>query len=116
MARGAIQPVRQVIAQRGWTLVEVADAIGVDRNHFLSTVRGLAYPRDDVRERLPKYLGVPLEALYDEDRLAERYSGPRGRRGGRRVGANELQFSDEAIDRAIAFLRATREGACQDDR
>lgn len=87
------QPARAVVSARGSSPERVAFAIGVKVNHLRFALEGRVRPGAAVRERLPAYLGLPLEELFTAESTAEPYGarsappapGPR-RRGARGPG------------------------------
>lgn len=68
-----VQPVRDILADRGITVREATKALGLKGTHFQNTMLGYTAPCNAVREALPKYLGLPLEQLYTPEALAARY-------------------------------------------
>lgn len=95
------QPVVRFLKTRGILYSEAADAISVDRRHFRNVCGGVVRPSPVILERLPKYIGLPVECLFTEEALATEYN-PMMRRG-----RKPLVFSDAAIDAAAAYLQAT---------
>jgi transcriptional regulator with XRE-family HTH domain len=71
------QPGRQAIIDAGWTVVWVADRIGINRGHLRNALTGRCAPSDAVRDRLPTLLNRPLEELFAPELLAKQYTGPR---------------------------------------
>lgn len=67
------QPVRVVLYERHISQREAARDIGVSWRHFRNCVTGRTHPMDIVREKLPVYLGVPLEDLFTPELLAKPY-------------------------------------------
>lgn len=83
-SRYAIQPARSIAAEKHITIPELAAALGEDPVHVGNALRGRAYPSQRIRDGLPALLGRPIEELFEADRLAMPYGGPRGRNGGMR--------------------------------
>ncbi len=65
------QPGLEVIRSQARTIAGLARLLGVSDSEFRATLYGKCRPSALVREKLPLILGVPLEALYDADVLAE---------------------------------------------
>lgn len=81
---GERQPALDIAQQQHYTIPQIAEIIGENPSHLGSALRGRAYPSELIRDTLPVVLGVPLEQLFNPDRLHMPYGGPRGRNGGRR--------------------------------
>jgi transcriptional regulator with XRE-family HTH domain len=78
------QPCRALLREKGWSILQAAQEIGVTYPQLHYAMNGTTRPRPDVRERLPELLGVPLEELFTPEAL-EPYGqfGPRPMRGNR---------------------------------
>ena len=74
------QVARRHLIVREISTQEAADFIGCHLSHLSNVLNGRSRPNDLVRERLPKLIGLPIEALLDADLLTGEYSGPHGRR------------------------------------
>lgn len=72
------QPASDVIKAQGRTVAATARWIGCTYGHLGSALLGIVAPSPIVRELLPKLLECPLEELFTEELLAEKYTGPRG--------------------------------------
>lgn len=77
------QPLRQVMYRERWSVTQLAAEVGVSTGHLRSVIEGGTAPRDELRDRLPGILGVPVDELFTPDLLARRWSGTRGTQGGR---------------------------------
>lgn len=73
-----IQAARAVLRAQRYTTRQAAEAIGVDHGHLARAVSGRVRPSNEIRERLPELLGVPLEELFDSASLALPYEAHRG--------------------------------------
>jgi hypothetical protein len=69
------QPGKTILFGKGMTIVGVARAIGVNRNHLHTSLMGITPPCPEVRERLPKHLGITLEETFTPELLARPYRG-----------------------------------------
>ncbi|WP_144800880.1 hypothetical protein [Curtobacterium sp. BH-2-1-1] len=78
------QSARRMLVVREITVVDAATFIGCSRSHLVNALRGRTHPNADVRAKLPELLGLPIEALFDEELLATDYAGPRGRKAAHR--------------------------------
>lgn len=71
------QPARDHLAKQRWSINKAADEIGVPRGHLHNVVFGTCGLSDEVRERLPELLNLPLEELFESDVLTRPYTGHR---------------------------------------
>lgn len=78
MPAQGVQPARAALQAQRYTTRQAADAMGVDHGLLARAVAGKVRPSDEIRERLPKLLSVPLEDLFDEVMLARPYEAHRG--------------------------------------
>lgn len=69
MLEHGTQPVALVLADQRWLVSAAATAIDVNYHHLRNAVGGRCRPNDEVRERLPKLLCVPLEELFHPEAL-----------------------------------------------
>ena len=76
MSARRYQPAREALRDERWSVSRAAAEIGVDPSHLRCCLMATAAPSPEVRERLPKLLGRPLEDLFDADLLAREYKGP----------------------------------------
>lgn len=67
------QPARALLRDQRYTTRQAAVAIDVEPGHLASVLAGHIRPHPVVRERLPELLGVPLEDLFDADRIDKPY-------------------------------------------
>ncbi len=74
------QSAYQVLSRERWSVAHAAREINIHYPHLLRALMGVVRPCEEVRERLPRLLGVPLESLFTEEILAEPYVFARGRR------------------------------------
>jgi transcriptional regulator with XRE-family HTH domain len=74
------QPLRGVLARKGVTLANLARLNDIPYAHMIMIARGRTRPSPAACERLPKFLGVPLEELFSSDALAKPYDGQRLRK------------------------------------
>lgn len=74
------QPARDVLAERGLPIAEVALQLGCRYSQLYNCLQGYSLPTPRVRERLPQLLGVPLESLFDAEVLEKPFSVERSRR------------------------------------
>ena len=44
---------------------EVAEALGITRDSLLAYERGAQTPRDEVKTRIAKYYGIPVDTLFE---------------------------------------------------
>jgi transcriptional regulator with XRE-family HTH domain len=72
------QPLRLVLFQQDITGTKVATDLDISYGHLRRVITGRCRPMDDVREKLPAYLGVPLEELFTPEVLAKPYVVGRG--------------------------------------
>lgn len=98
------QPVRDVMREHRWQYPALADKLGVTYMHLYGATRGFTAPSPYLRKHLPEILGTPLEELFTAAALASSY---RPYRAAERPWARPLEFSDEAVDAAAAFVEAT---------
>lgn len=71
------QPARRILRRDArLSITEAAEQINVRRSHLNSALLGYCAPSEDVRERLPRLIGRPLEELFTPESLAEPYRGP----------------------------------------
>lgn len=78
MSRYGIQPARQLLYDRGWSIPVAADKINVPFSHLRNVLHGVTPPSGPVRDRLPVLLGAPLSALFTESALSATYQPGRG--------------------------------------
>lgn len=74
------QPLRDVLKRQGISQVKAAEDLGVSWRHFRNVIIGRTRPMDSLREKLPVYLGVPLEELFTPSILAKPYESHRSHR------------------------------------
>jgi hypothetical protein len=72
------QPVRVELFKQRIGQKQAAKDIGVSWGHFRKVIIGHCHPMQAVREKLPVYLGVPLEELFTPEVLAKPYAAGRG--------------------------------------
>jgi len=72
MSKYGRQPAADVIIDKGYTRVQVAEAIGVPITIFNNVLAGQQVPSDEVRDGLVAFLGVPLEMLFHAEPLARK--------------------------------------------
>ena len=77
MSRFGIQPGHNVIVSQGRSAAAVARCIEVVPIHLRRTLTGVVSPSWGVRERLPEFLGVPIEELFTKEALASEPSNHR---------------------------------------
>lgn len=65
-----VQPARRIFAEKCLVITGVAHQIGVGHQHLNRVVNGRTPPSDAVRERLPEFIGVPLEELFTPELLS----------------------------------------------
>jgi lambda repressor-like predicted transcriptional regulator len=65
------QPIHAVLRSQGRSMAAVARLLGVDYLTFRSACYGLSRPSKIMKERTPALLGVELERLFTDDKLAE---------------------------------------------
>jgi hypothetical protein len=83
------QPLHKVVRDRKLTFTAVAYAIGEKPGSLRNVAYGFIYPSANMKKRLPKYLGVKLEDLFEERVLAGTTSYvQRKRREGNNVGSS----------------------------
>jgi len=70
LARRAKQPVYFLMKEQGRSIGAIADVLGVPYLHLRAAMYGTTYPSKILREKLPKFFGVPLGELFDADVLA----------------------------------------------
>lgn len=63
------QPAHWMLDRERYTIRRAATELGVQYQHLSRALRGYARPDDVVREKLPKLLHQPLEALFTEEAL-----------------------------------------------
>jgi transcriptional regulator with XRE-family HTH domain len=63
------QPAHQIVFAQGRTIAAVARILRISEVHLKLALSGRIRPNYEVRERLPEFLGVPLEELFTEDAL-----------------------------------------------
>ncbi|MBQ1018589.1 hypothetical protein KBX71_12050 [Micromonospora sp. D93] len=56
-----------------WSIALAARTIDVVEEHLRNVLRGITRPMPEVRDRLPKLLGLPLDELFTADVLAKPY-------------------------------------------
>ncbi len=71
--RTGAQPGYYLIKEQRRSIGVVAQAIDVPYLHLRNALYGHVAPSPAVRDRLPKLLGVRLDALFDADTLAREY-------------------------------------------
>lgn len=74
------QPLRGVLMRQGIPQRKAAADCGVPWRHFRNVIIGRTHPMDTLREKLPVYLGVPLDELFTSSALAHRYDPTRRKR------------------------------------
>ncbi|MBM0258956.1 hypothetical protein [Micromonospora sp. 4G55] len=67
------QPAADALRRERWSIPLAARQIDVPENHLRTAVGGYNRPMPEVRERLPKLLGLPLEELFTPEVLARPY-------------------------------------------
>lgn len=72
-----VQPVREHLRRERWSIRAAAVKIEVPPGHLAYAVRGWATPSQEVRDRLPALLGVPLSDLFEPWLLDRNYGGHR---------------------------------------
>ena len=72
-----VQPAREHLRRERWSIRAAAEKIEVSPGHLAYVMRGWAAPSQEVRDRLPALLGVPLSDLFEPWLLERRYNGPR---------------------------------------
>ena len=77
MSRFGIQPGHDVIVRQGRATAAVARCIEVVPIHLQRALTGVISPSWEVRERLPEFLGVPIEELFTKEALASEPSNHR---------------------------------------
>lgn len=77
--RWGTQPGWALCTQADHSIRKIADEIGVPYAHLGNALTGRIIPNDDVREKLPAFLGVPLEELFTSDVLAQKHDEKRGK-------------------------------------
>lgn len=70
LARRAKQPMYFLMKDQGRSIGAIADVIGVSYLHLRGAMYGTTYPSTVLRDKLPKFFGVPLSELFDADILA----------------------------------------------
>jgi len=72
MRNFGIQPIRDVVWRKGYTIAEFADLSGIEpRSHVNGAVRGYVPPSEELRAFAPRFLGVPLEDLFTAESLSQ---------------------------------------------
>ena len=71
------QRVRDVLVERKITVRQVARDLGREHEyaHLANICNGRTVPSDADRKLLSRYLDLPVEELFSEDVLAERFGG-----------------------------------------
>lgn len=72
-----VQPAREHLRRERWSIRAAAVEIDVPVQHLAYVMRGWATPSQEVRDRLPALLGVPLSGLFEPWLLDRRYKGHR---------------------------------------
>lgn len=62
--RFGLQPIHQVLRERGTSFREFATEIGLNQLHVYKASRGLIAPSPIFKDRAAKALGVPVEDLF----------------------------------------------------
>lgn len=105
------QPVVRFLKSRGISYKEAAAYCGVTPRHLRAACVGVVLPAPQVKERLPRMLGLPIECLFTEKvRLLDYNPMIGGKNSQLRNGIkpnDNLVFSDAAVDAAAAYLQAT---------
>lgn len=97
MSLFGVQPAREELALRRWTVTDTALKLGESRGHLNNTLLGYIAPCQRLRSTLPELLGVPIEKLFTPEALAVTYGhGKRGVRPG-------------AVNRTTPYPRPTKE-------
>ena len=69
------QPARRELRRQRWTCPQAAAQMdGVDTSQLQRAVAGRTRPTKEIRDQLPKLLGVPLEELFTPDILAKPFN------------------------------------------
>jgi hypothetical protein len=66
------------LREQRWSYPAAAEKIGVHPIHFACAVTGRVRPCRAIRKRLPLLLGVPLEDLFNPDRIDKPFLGDLG--------------------------------------
>ena len=67
------QPAYYVVKEQRRSIGVIAQAIDVPYLHLRNALYGASVPSPEVRNRLPKLLGVDITKLFDADTLARQY-------------------------------------------
>lgn len=93
MSRFGDQPARKVLLDRELAVTDASLAMDVGYPQLFSALRGHTRPSEVIRERLPKYLGLPLESLFTPEALE-----PIGTRRGRKDPAHVADAVQKIVD------------------
>jgi transcriptional regulator with XRE-family HTH domain len=63
------QPGHKTLLSQGRTVSASARVLGIAEAHLHGALSGRIRPSHEVREKLPEFLGVPLNELFTEDAL-----------------------------------------------
>lgn len=73
-----VQPAKARLRASGLSVARAALAVGVTHAHLNGTIHGHIRPNHEVRERLPKVLGIPLDELFTTEILRDEPGAGRG--------------------------------------
>ena len=69
--RFGVQPIQGILRARQISVADAALQIAVRQTHLYNAITGRIHPNAEVRDRLPKLLGLPINQLFTHDALYE---------------------------------------------